>query len=146
MRALAVAALVALLLAPAAHAQEVWHAARTLMPGDVLAEGDVTPRALPRPLAGTLPADRNIVGMEMRRRVIANHPLTDRDLGQRLVVHANAPVRVLWGGGALVLAMDGRALESGTVGESIRVLNTATSRTVHGTVQEDGTVVADGNP
>jgi flagella basal body P-ring formation protein FlgA len=142
---LAVVLACALPVVPAA-AQETWHAARALRPGEVIGEADLLVRAPARPLARALPADRPIAGLEVRRRVAAGRALTEADVGPRLVVQANAPVRMIWAANGIRLEMAGRALEGGGAGETIRVLNTATSRTVRGTVQPDGSVLAEATP
>lgn len=134
-------ALPLLLLAGApAMAEEVWVAARALLPGDILGDDDVTARALPRPRSDAVPATSDLVGMEVRRRVAAGLPLTNRDVGARRLVKANATVTVIWNIGTLSLSMQGRALQAGALGEEIRVLNTNSSRTVRGTVLASGQV------
>lgn len=134
-------ALPLLLLAGApAMAEDVWVAARALVPGDILGDDDVTARPLPRPRSDTVAATNDLVGMEVRRRVAAGMPLTTRDVGARSLVKANATVTVIWNVGTLSLSMQGRALQAGALGEEIRVLNTTTSRTVRGTVLASGQV------
>ena len=134
-------ALPLLLLAGApAMAEDVWVAARALLPGDILGDDDVTARTLPRPRSDAVPATNNLVGMEVRRRVPAGAPLGNRDVGPRALVKANATVTVIWNVGTLSLSMQGRALQAGALGEEIRVLNTNSSRTVRGTVRARGQV------
>ncbi|CAH2605448.1 Flagella basal body P-ring formation protein FlgA (plasmid) [Rhodovastum atsumiense] len=135
----------ALLPAAKVRADEIWHAARALQRGEVVQEGDLTARLPARAMRNGLPGSVAVVGLEMRRRVAAGTPLTDRDIGPRLAVQANAVVRMVWQGPGMRLEMTGRALEAGSTGETIRVLNTATSRTVQGTVREDGSVMAGGS-
>jgi flagella basal body P-ring formation protein FlgA len=134
-------ALPLLLLAGApAMAEDVWVAARALLPGDILGDDDVAARALPRPRSDTVPATSDLVGMEVRRRVAAGAPLTNRDVGARTLVKANTTVTVIWNVGTLSLSMQGRALQAGALGEEIRVLNTNSSRTVRGIVLASGQV------
>jgi flagella basal body P-ring formation protein FlgA len=38
------------------------------------------------------------------------------------------------------MAMEGRAMESGAIGDEVRVLNTASGRTIRGTVAGDGMI------
>ena len=142
------AALVAALLSVAtpARAQDVWHAARALLPGEIVQPADVAARAPTRRVPGAIETTRALEGLEMRRRVPTGAMLTDRDIGPRLAVQKNAQVRVRWQVEGLRLELDGRALDAGAPGETIRVLNTTTSRTIRGTVREDGSVVVGGAP
>lgn len=142
MRTLPVAAAAVLLIVGMipAHAEDMWHAARTLMPGDVLRQEDVVARPLLRPYPGALPSTQQVVGLEVKHYVSMNRPLVARDVGQRSAVKANTEVTVMWKLGDLSLELDGRALEEGAIGDEIRVLNPGTSRTIRGTVVGDGMI------
>jgi flagella basal body P-ring formation protein FlgA len=118
--------------------QDVWHTTRLLMPGDVIRPDDVVAQPVPRPLPEALFADQVVVGQQIKRRVAANRPLTVPDVGPRMAVLASAPVTVLWSSGALRMEMQGRAEESGAVGDEIRVLNTQSGQTIRGVVTGDG--------
>jgi flagella basal body P-ring formation protein FlgA len=122
----------------------VWVATHTLVAGDVLQDDDVQARVPARAAPWAVPADRVVTGQEMRRRVAVGTPLNEHDYGPRPAVRANAAVRMLWQATGISLEITGRALEAGAPGEQIRVLNTATSRTVRGIVQPDGSVLAQG--
>jgi flagella basal body P-ring formation protein FlgA len=138
---LAALAAAPLLLAPIpAAAEDVWHATRLLLPGDTLRADDVFAKPPARALPDAIPATRPVTGLEVKRRIYANRPLTTRDVGPRAAVRANTAVEVLWKTGNLTLQLDGRALESGAVGDEIRVLNTTTSRTIRGTITAEGVV------
>lgn len=147
-RSLRNAMLAALLGLPAAqaHAADAWYATHTLMPGDIVQPDDVVTKTPPRPLPDLLPSDRPVAGLEVKRRVYADRALTERDVGPRNAVKANTPVTVLFKAGALVLELQGRALESGALGDEVRVLNTDSSRTVRGVVTGDGMVELRGAP
>jgi flagella basal body P-ring formation protein FlgA len=135
-----------LLAATAARAEDVWQATRTLLTGEIVQAADIEARAPTRRIPGAIEATRVLLGQEMRRRVPTGAVLTDRDIGPRLAVQANAQVRVLWQVEGLQLEMAGRSLEAGAPGQLIRVLNTATSRTIRGTVREDGAVLVGSAP
>ena len=142
----AAAAMVALTGGPPAHGQDIWHATRALVPGDIVRQDDIVAHPMPRPLPEALHADRNIVGQQVRLRVQADRPLTERDVGPRLAVLASTPVSVLWISGALRMEMEGRAIESGALGDEIRVLNTTSGRTIRGVVAGDGTIEVRSTP
>ncbi len=59
---------------------------------------------------------------------------------------ANTPVTVMWRSGGLALDMEGRALETGAVGDEIRVLNPGTSRTIRGVVVGEGMIEVKSEP
>jgi flagella basal body P-ring formation protein FlgA len=123
-----------------ATAEEFWQASRTLLPGDTVRIDDVEAKTPLRSGADNVPTTRDVVGLEIKRRVYSGRPLTTRDIGPRSAVKANTPVAVFWSVGALSLQLDGRALETGAIGDAIRVLNPATSRTIRATVVGEGTV------
>jgi flagella basal body P-ring formation protein FlgA len=133
-----VAALVS--FSPAWSEEDVWHATRALLPGDIIRADDVSALPLQRPLPESVSANQDIVGQEVKRRVTANRPLTARDIGPRTAVQASTPVDVLWSNGPLKIAMSGRAMESGALGAEIRVLNTASGRTIRGIIVGDGMI------
>jgi flagella basal body P-ring formation protein FlgA len=137
---IAAAAVMALATGSPARCQDVWHATRALLPGDVIRKDDVVAHPLQHPLPEALNSDQDIVGQQIKRRVQADRPLTDRDVGPRTAVLASTPVSVLWTSGTLRMEMEGRAEESGALGDEIRVLNTASGRTIRGIVAGDGMV------
>ncbi|MDJ0390338.1 flagellar basal body P-ring formation chaperone FlgA [Roseomonas sp. E05] len=150
MRLLFPFAAAALLLAGAASApvtaREVWHAARTLERGDILRPQDLEAMAPRRDNTAFIEAERDLVGQEMRRRVRDGRPLRDRDVGEVLAVHSTDTVRVFWKSGGVTLEMEGRAMESGAVGEEIRVHNPGSNRTIRAVVVAEGTAEVRGAP
>jgi len=124
---------------PAA-ADEIWHATKTLMPGDVMREDDVESKTDAHPAADAVPSAREVTGLELKRRVYAGRPLSTHDIGPRSAVRANTNVTVLWRTGALSLELQGRAMEDGAIGDEVRVLNPASLRTIRGTVVGDGMI------
>jgi flagellar basal body P-ring formation protein FlgA len=140
-------ALLLLLVATStARAEEFWHAAQPLEPGEILHEGAIALRAEAHPPLGALAADENPLGLEVRHRIAFGRPLTGRDVGRPTLVRGNTLVRVLWHSGPMSIEMQGRALENGSAGDEVRVLNTMTSRTIRGTVMADGTVEIPSTP
>jgi flagella basal body P-ring formation protein FlgA len=121
-----------------AWSQDVWHTTRILMPGDVIRADDIVAHPVPRPLPQALSSERDIVGQQIKRRIAADRPLTEPDVGPRMAVMASAPVTVLWISGSLRMEMQGRAEESGAVGDQIRVLNTQSGQTIRSVVTGDG--------
>lgn len=144
---LAVALSVVPLLGPtAACAEPLWHATRIIAPGEIVGRADVELKEEARPRFGALPQAQSPVGLEAKRRIAFGRILTERDVGRPSVVHANAPVRVIWNSPGIVMELQARALESGAAGDTIRLLNTMTSRTIRGVVHADGSVTAVAEP
>ena len=136
----AAAAFLIIAAATPTFADDVWHATRTLMPGDTVRSDDVVAHAPVRPVPDAVPVSKVVIGLEIKRRLSDGRVLTVRDVGPRSAVKSSTPVNVVWKEGALSLELSGRALEAGAVGDEIRVLNTMTSRTIRGTVVGDGMV------
>jgi len=136
----------ALLTAPTAGAREVWHATRALAPGDILRPQDVEALAPRRDNSTYLDADRDIIGLEVRRRIRAQAPIPERDVGERLAVRPAQTVRVFWKSAGVTLELEGRAAEGGAVGEEIRVHNPNSSRTIRAMVVAEGTAEVRGAP
>lgn len=141
-----VVVLAAALLGTPAYAGEAWVAKHNLSPGDILRSDDAEVKSLPQASPDAVPTTRDLVGMEIKRRVYSGHPIGSRDIGQPTVVKVNSPVQVRWAMGDIALSMRGNALEAGGIGDQIRVLNPTTSRTIRGTVLSDGTVEVRGEP
>jgi flagella basal body P-ring formation protein FlgA len=131
--------LLPLLLAGPAAAAEVWHAARALAPGDILTRQDIEAMAPRRPVPGLIDATRNLVGLEVKRRLRATAALTERDVGEPSAVRATQSIRVVWKRAGVTLEMEGRAMESGALGEEIRVHNPRSGRTIRAQVVAEGT-------
>ena len=133
--------LVAVLLLAAAPvaAREVWHAARSLAPGDILTSQDLEAMAPRRPMPGLIEAERNLVGLEVKRRVRGSAALTERDVGEPSAIRSTQMIRVFWKRAGVTLEMEGRAMESGALGEMIRVHNPRSGRTIRALVIADGT-------
>jgi flagella basal body P-ring formation protein FlgA len=109
---------------------------RDLTPGEVIAEEDldwylVDEKALSARIA-TEP--EQLVGMEVRRPLKAQKLVLNRDLraprlmrkGDQVVVRLNAP--------GLDLSMQGRAMNDAGMGETVRVLNLSSKKTIEGIV------------
>ena len=143
------AAVLAVMLLQHAHpaiAEDVWRATHTLLPGDMVRSDDIVAQPPTGFGRDRIPATRDIIGLEIKRRVYQDRELASRDVGPRSAVKANTAVRVLWKSGSLSLELEGRSLEAGAVGDEIRVLNPSTSRTIRGTVVADGMVEVRSQP
>lgn len=124
------------------HTLEVPVPARRIAAGEVIRSGDLDwvdipaqsldPRALTD--AGA------VVGQAAARPLRPGTPLRDRDIRAPLLVTKGTLVTLLLRTPAMVLTSQGRALDDGSDGQTIRVVNTQSNRTVEGVVGAGGIV------
>ena len=63
------------------------------------------------------------VGMELKRSVYAGIVLRPTDVGPPTAIQRNAIVALEFTRGPLTISTEGRALDAGAVGETVRVMN-----------------------
>ena len=105
---------------------------RNLARGEVIGEADIEwLRLLNAKLVGDVvtTADR-IVGLESRRLLRAGAPVCATDLRPPLLVSKDDQVTLVFATRYMRLTTTGRALDSSSLGEVIRVLNTRSNNTV----------------
>jgi flagellar basal body P-ring formation protein FlgA len=108
---------------------------------DILKSADVVVERRPRAEVGNDAAAREqAVGMQMRRPIRAGQPLRIADLAKPDLVQRDQPVTVIFQTAGLYLTTRGKALDNGTEGDIVSVLNIQSKRTVTGTVTGRGQV------
>lgn len=108
---------------------------------DILKSADVVVERRPRAEVGSDAASReHAVGMQMRRPIRAGQPLRVADLVKPDLVQRDQPVSVIFQTAGLYLTTRGKALDNGTEGDIVSVLNIQSKRTVSGTVTGRGQV------
>lgn len=90
-------------------------------------------RAAEIPASMILKAEQ-LVGQTPRRNVGAMKPVMAADIGAPVMVKKGEMVTVSLNSGALNLVMQAKALQAGAEGDVVRVLNTASNRTLEGVV------------
>jgi flagella basal body P-ring formation protein FlgA len=80
----------------------------------------------------------NVVGQEARRLLRAGQPVQTADLKAPAVIRKGEPVRLVYTSEGLHLSVDGQAQGDAAVGESVRVLNRFSKRSI------DAVAIADG--
>ena len=86
------------------------------------------------------------VGMQARRQLRAGQALRTADLAKPDLVQRDQNVTLIYETAGLYLTVRGKALESGTEGDAVNVMNLQSKRTVSGTVIGRGQVAITGVP
>lgn len=134
----ALAALALLASFPVAAGAGEIRAVRTLPAGTMIAAADlVLPEAAGAELRNRAEA---LVGLETRRAIYAGRPVDPSDLGPPVLVRRNSLVTMIYRHGGLGIRGEGRALDSGGQGETVRVMNIGSRRTVSAQVVAAATV------
>jgi flagella basal body P-ring formation protein FlgA len=114
---------------------------RSVERSDTLKSADVVTERRPRAEVGADAASREqAVGMQMRRQIRAGQPLRAADLAKPDLVQRDQAVSIIFQTAGLYLTTRGKALENGTEGDIVSVLNVQSKRTVSGTVTGRGQV------
>jgi flagella basal body P-ring formation protein FlgA len=115
---------------------------RNVERNEVLKSSDVATERRPKAeLGGGEPATRGrAIGMQMRKQLRAGQVLKAGDLAKPDLVQRDDNVMLIYESTGLYLTMRGKALENGTDGDTVSVLNLQSKRTVFGTVIGRGQV------
>ena len=125
-----------------------------VLAGPALAESVVATRTIPAQsvmcpdvvslvvaaLFGALSYPSLAVGQEARVAIYAGKPVRHADLGPPTLVQRNQVVPLIYAAGNLAIATEGRALDRGSEGEVIRIMNLGSRATVSGRIGPDGAV------
>ncbi len=90
---------------------------------------------------GALSLPEEAVGQQARITIYPGRPLHAADLGAPTLVARNEAVVLRFAVGGLSIVAEGRALDSGAEGESVRALNLASRNIVSGRVAADGSLL-----
>jgi flagella basal body P-ring formation protein FlgA len=115
--------------------------ARGVERNEVLKSSDVTIERRPKAEVGNDVAGREgAVGMQARRQLRAGQALRTADLTKPDLVSRDQNVTLIYESSGLYLTIRGKALEGGTEGDVVNVLNLQSKRTVSGIVVGRGQV------
>lgn len=128
----------ALMLLPAPALADAVIMTRSLPARATVGLADITTVAADIPGAATT-ADQ-VVGQALRVAVQAGRPLQVNDLTAPEVILRNQLIRLHYTLGGMMIATEGRALDAGAIGQSVRVMNLSSRGTVQGIVLPDGSV------
>jgi flagella basal body P-ring formation protein FlgA len=115
--------------------------ARGVERNEVLKSSDVVIERRPRAEVGNdlAPRDR-AVGMQARRQLRVGQALKIADLAKPDLVRKDQAVTLIYQASGLYLTIRGKALEAGTEGDVVNVLNLQSKRTVSGVVTGRGLI------
>jgi flagellar basal body P-ring formation protein FlgA len=108
---------------------------RNVERGDVLKASDVVSERRPKAEAGSDAATRtHAVGMQMRKAVRAGQAVRAADLGKPDLVQKDDNVTLIYEASGIYLTARGKAVDTGTEGDTVTVLNLQSKRTISGVV------------
>lgn len=120
---------------------------RALARGEIVKAGDVSTERRPKAdvAADVLPSDAPAIGLAARQALRAGQPLRASDLMKPELVQRNEGVTLIFEAPGITLTMRGKALESGSDGDLVNVVNIQSKRTVQGIVSGPGRVTVASN-
>jgi flagella basal body P-ring formation protein FlgA len=117
--------------------------ARRVAQGDVISERDIEMMPLQADrIAGNVVTDaRTLIGASPRRGLRPGQPVRTSEIGDPVLVKKNQMVLLRVQTASMQLTAQGRAMQEGARGETVRVLNVKSNAVVTGTVAESGLVM-----
>lgn len=115
---------------------------RSLRSGDVISADDIqyVDMRTADVAAATVVDPERLIGQTPRRAIAAMKPVSANDIELPTVVKKGGTVTMTLSTGAIQLTAEGRALQDGSVGDVVRVINTSSNQTVEARVTGDRTV------
>jgi flagella basal body P-ring formation protein FlgA len=114
---------------------------RAVERNDILKSSDVVVERRPKAEVGNDIAIRDrAVGMQARKQMRAGQALKAADLGKPDMVSRDQSVTLIYEAPGLYLTGRGKALDSGTEGDTVNIVNLQSKRTVQGVVTGPGQV------
>lgn len=108
---------------------------RNIERNEVVKHSDVSIERRPKAEIGTDAALRDrVIGMQARRQLRAGQSVRTADLAKPDLVQRDQNVTLIFEAPGVYLTMRGKALENGTEGDAVSVMNLQSKRTVSGTV------------
>jgi len=112
---------------------------QTMRRGDIIRASDISWIEVPeRSLQhDTILRDDDLVGLTPRRMLTPGKALRDLEVQQPQMVARGDTVSLIYENGPIVLTTSGRAMQNGAKGDLIRVINTASNRSIEGFISGD---------
>ena len=115
---------------------------RRLRNGEIIRKDDIKPQMMRRSSIGksTVLDSEQIVGMGVRRTLRIDKPVRRGDIREPVLVSRNSLVIMKYKTANMLITAQGKARENGTRGETIRIQNSSSGRTIEGVVIGPGMV------
>ena len=114
-----------------------------LIATEVIRAGDIVTAENTRPETGEFSdSDRAILGQQVRRTVYTGKSDSSANTHAPHVVKRNQTVTVKYLSGGLEITLSGRAMEHGSVGDPVSIMNTSSRELISGIVTKEGWVLA----
>lgn len=130
--------LLALLIMASTASADVVTPTRTLRPGSLITEADLTLKSGDH--KGMFDRISDVVGQEARVALYAGRPIPFEGIGPPALINRNQIVSLHFQAAGLTISTEGRALERGGVGDRVRIMNLSSRATLFGFVQADGSI------
>ncbi len=108
--------------------------------GEIIAEAQLNPMPIPVNRAQTVLRRADVVGRQARRDLSPGQPIRTFDVQPPEAVKRGEIVTMVVANGGMVVAAQGRAMEAGGIGDTIRIQNTVSQRIVYGSITEGGII------
>jgi len=110
--------------------------------GELIRQADILIERRPKAEVadGALDNISDVVGLAARRPLNAGQMLRKADLMKPEIVRQNEPVTLVYEMPGILLTVRGKAVNSGSEGDIVNVINLQSNRTIQGTVVEPGRV------
>ncbi len=111
-------------------------ASRAIRKGQEITNADIKWRELSLRLLGSDTAEHleQLVGLAAKRNLRQNQPIKRSDLRTPIMIAKGAMVTIILRSGGISLSSAGRALQDGSLGESIQIMNMQSKRTLEASV------------
>lgn len=114
---------------------------RSVERGETLKASDVAMERRPKAEVGSETSTRDrVIGMQLRKQLRAGQPLRMADLAKADWVQRDQNVSLVYEAPGIFLTLRGKAIDGGTEGDTISVMNLQSKRVVQGTVVAPGVV------
>ena len=117
-------------------------AARDLKVGQIITPDDVLTKRVSRETARDADPEgkAGLIGKEVKKSVRSGQQITQKDVRAQVMVAKGKIVTLNFTKGGIMLGAQGKALENGGLGDTVRVMNTQSKTVVQGTVTGPETV------
>ena len=110
--------------------------------GTVINKGDIVWTEFPAQQVGQniITDANNLVGMAARWSLAGNRPIRETDVRPPILAKKGSLVTMIVTTANMTLSATGRALQDGALGDTIRIINPTSNKTVEGVVMADGNI------